>query len=159
MLCTLARLATVAFACGFAAQPATADCSGIRLTIARGAYNYVCRANCAALPDASLALSEDYRGHDATMCMAICDARTDCRAISFEFIFVGDTPMTRCYIYREGDLTTYDRIADPSPRARQPGVCYRQWVPGRDPRVKIDTDVFHQDQFRPGLPGVPGPKK
>lgn len=140
--------------------PAAAACAGPNLTIQRAnAVDYVCRANCGAIPNALLAATHNFDGHDARPCMDLCDSRADCRSISFEFYYVGDTPMMRCFIWREGELTTYDRVDDARPRTRQPGVCQRRWAPSRDPRLQLDTERLQQDQYRPGLPGPGVPKK
>jgi hypothetical protein len=155
-------LAAAGLALGLAATaaPASAACTGTQLTIHRAnATDYVCRANCAALPNELLLLVQDYPGHDATSCWALCDGRADCRAVSFEFYWEGSTRMTRCNLYREGELTTFDRVTSASPRERQPGVCYRRWAVYRDPRFQIDTNTLHQDQLRPGLPGHALPPK
>jgi hypothetical protein len=142
-----------------AAAPAAAECTGMRLTINRAnAIDYVCRANCAAVPSRTLLASRDYAGHDARMCMDLCDERAGCRAISFEFIYTGDTMMTRCQLWGEGELATYD-LGVYTPRMRQPGVCYRRWAPSRDPRLQQDFDRLQQDQHRPGVPGPGLPKK
>lgn len=148
-----AAAAALALGLGGLAAPAAADCTGLHLTVQRpNATDFVCRANCGAVPNALLLASRDYDGHDATLCMRMCEERADCRAISFEFILVGGVPTTRCMLWREGELTTYD-LGFYMPRMRQPGVCYRRWNPRRDPRLQIDTNILHQDQLRPGLPG------
>lgn len=84
--------AALALALGGLASPAGADCTGTQLTLQRpNAIDYVCRANCGAVPNALLLASRDYEGQDATTCMRLCEERADCRAISFEFIF-GKSP-------------------------------------------------------------------
>jgi len=160
-----AALGALAVGLGFAgAAPAAADCTGPHLTIHRAhAVDYVCRARCAASAgDARLLVTRDRDGHDATACMSLCDAWVGCRAISFEFLTETGSDgrvyqYTTCYIWGEGELATTDRDGEASPRARQPGVCYRRWAPSRDPRIQIDTRIFNQDSLRPGLPkiGVP----
>jgi hypothetical protein len=141
-----------------AAAPAAAECTGRRLTVERpNATNFVCRANCGAVPNELLLARRDiYRTHDARYCMELCEERADCRAISFEFLYEGGEQITRCYLWREGELTTFDDGVY-TPRMRQPGVCYRRWAAYRDPRFEIDTNRLGQDQMRPGVPGVPGP--
>lgn len=148
-------------ALGAGAAPAMAECTGIQLTVRRpGTVDYVCRANCGAVPSALLLASQDYEGHDARFCMELCEERADCRAISFEFILVGSTPMTRCNLWREGELATYD-LGVYTPRMRQPGVCFKRWALRRDPRFDINFDRVRPDQYRPGMPGPGGaiPKK
>lgn len=158
-------LALAAFAGG--AAPVAAACSGPNLTVNRAnAVDYVCQVRCGADKGgaARLLVTRDRPGHDATPCMDLCDAWVGCRAISFEFLTETGSDgrvyqTTVCYIWGEGEIAISDRAGEPSPRARQPGVCYRRWAPSRDRRLQIDVDRLQQDQMRPGIPGPTVPKK
>jgi len=142
-----------------AAAPAAAECTGFRSTMNRPrAIDYVCRANCAAVPSKSLLASRDYEGHDAVFCMDLCDSRTGCAAISFDFIYTGTTPMTRCNLWGAGELATFD-YGVYRPRTRQPGVCYRRYAPSRDVRIQQDFGRLQPDRRRPGVAGPSLPTK
>lgn len=158
-----AGLGALAVGLGLAA-PADATCSGVQGTLSRpGNAHYVCRANCSVAGGYGYIIRTEYYDgmHPASTCMDECTRTPGCRAVSTEY---GDTRRdgspgthTVCIMFREGDFDTVDHA--PIPRVRNPAVCYRDFSLRHDPRLRIDTNLFRPEQYRPGVPGPSTLKK
>jgi hypothetical protein len=164
---SMTRGATLAAAlvCVFGVANPAAACSDVPpQTIYRPDGNYVCYFNCAIqggeareIRRITFTYPEEVARGGGT-CMRECTATPGCTGYTVRDWWVGGVQHIQCIFYARSGTGTQVARATLSD-GRDWVACHRQPPGGlwRDPRIQIETDIFKQDQYRPGAPGVPGP--